>query len=94
MNRRRYANTMSKSGIVAAIDDRVNRAKSKKYSIWTVGITNNLERRKGEHDNPKYWTGWKADSERDARDIEKHFIDKGMKGDTGGGDNPTFVYIF
>ena len=85
---------MTKSGIIIAIDNKVNGTKSKEYSIWTIGITNDLDRRKGEHDNPKYWTGWKADSEIDARDIEKHFIDKGMKGDTGGGDIPTFVYIF
>jgi hypothetical protein len=37
---------------------------------------------------------WQADSEGIARDVEKYFLGKGMKGDTGGGENPTYVYIF
>ncbi len=85
---------MKKSEIIEAIDKRVMKAKKKDYSIWTIGITNNPERRKEEHENPKYWMDWKADGEQDTRSIEKHFLDKGMKGDTGGGENPTFVYIF
>lgn len=89
---------MLKSEIISAIDDRVNKAETKKYSIWTVGITNDTERRKEEHKNEekniKYWIDWKADSEKDARDIEKYFLDKGMGGDTGGGETPKFVYIF
>jgi len=85
---------MQKSTVIADIDQRVMRAKTKDYGIWTIGITNDPERRKGEHDNPKYWQHWDADSESDARDIEKHFLDKGMKGDTGGGMNPDYVYIF
>lgn len=89
-----YHYIVLKKTIISEIDGRVNDAKTKDYKIWTIGITNNVERRKGEHDDPKYWRDWKADSEKDARDIEKYFQDKGMKGDTGGGDNPTYVYIF
>ena len=85
---------MDKDSIIDGIDGRVNRAEKKDYSIWTIGITNNPERRKGEHDNPKHWMDWKADSEEDARDIEEHFKEKGMKGGLGGGNNPTYVYIF
>lgn len=84
---------MEKSEIIKAIENRVE-----KYSVWTIGITNDPDRRRKEHEadkkDTKYWKEWKADSERDARDIEKHFKDKGMGGDTGGGDNPTYVYIF
>ncbi|MCK5633346.1 hypothetical protein KAH94_06330, partial [bacterium] len=67
---------MQKTEIIKEIENRVNRTEGKKYSIWTVGITNNPERRKGEHDDKKsikYWRDWKANSESDAREIEKHF---------------------
>lgn len=85
---------MDKDSIIDAIDKRVKSTEKKKYSIWTIGITNDPERRKGEHNNPKYWMDWKADSEQDARDIEEHFKKKEMKGGLGGGGNPTHVYIF
>jgi len=64
------------------------------YSIWTIGITDNPDRRRKEHDNPKYWKQWKADTETIARNVEKYFLDKGMNGDTGGGETPNYVYIF
>lgn len=85
---------MEKSQIVGAIEDRVMRAKTKKYSIWTIGITANPDERRNKHGNPEHWMHWKSNSESDARDIEKHFLDKGMKGETGGGERPIYVYIF
>jgi len=85
---------MSESAIKNAIERRVKLAKTEKYSIWTIGITDNPERRKREHDNPQFWMEWKADSEAIARKVEKYFLDKGMKGDTGGGEHPNWVYIF
>jgi len=80
---------MNESEIIAAIEKRV-----KTYSAWTIGITDDPERRKAEHDHPKYWQHWKADSEAIARSVEKYFLDKGMKGAPGGGENPNYVYIF
>ena len=89
---------MDKEIIISEIDSRVNEPKTPSFSAWIIGITNDTERRKGEHENDgkntKYWRDWKADSEEEARDIEKHFKDKDMKGDTGGGKTPIFVYIF
>lgn len=71
---------------------------STSYSIWTIGITNDPERRKNEHENEgknvKYWSHWTADSESIARKVEQHFLDKGMKGGGGGGENPRYVYVF
>jgi hypothetical protein len=64
------------------------------YSYWTIGITADPERRKQEHNNPSFWRHWDAESESSARSIEKYFLDKGMKGDTGGGTYPHYVYIF
>ena len=64
------------------------------YGAWTIGITDNPERRKAEHNNPGLWKHWRADSETIARSVENYFLDKGMKGDVGGGFNPNYVYIF
>lgn len=68
------------------------------YKIWTIGITEDPKRRKDEHEaegkDVKYWHDWKADTEAIARSVEAYFLDKGMKGSTGGGDHPTYVYRF
>jgi len=80
------------------IDGRVNRSKEPKYSHWTIGITNDTERRKKEHENEnhnvKYWEEWEADNETIAKNVEKYFLDKGMKGSSGGSEHPNWVYIF
>ncbi len=83
----------SESDIKVAIEMRVK----SKYSIWTIGVTDDPERRKTEHtenDDTKYWKQWDADSETAARNVEKHFLDKGMKGGGGGGGSADYVYIF
>ena len=64
------------------------------YKSWTIGITNDPKRRRKEHNNPSVWYHWKADSEKIAREVETHFLEKEMKGGGGGGENPTHVYIF
>ena len=85
---------MTKQALTTAIDAVVGN----NYSIRTVGITNDPERRKGEHESDgesvKFWRHWKADSERIARDVEAQFLSKGCKGGSGGGVNPTYVYVF
>jgi len=86
---------MNESEIISAIEQKKG---TTQYSIWTVGITDNPERRKSEHEtageNATYWKDWEADTEAIARSVEAYFLDKGMKGATGGGDRPTHVYIF
>lgn len=64
------------------------------YDFWTIGITGNITQRKGAHKHPEKWKGFKAKSAKQARDIEKYFIKKGMAGGTGGGNNPLYVYVF
>jgi len=89
---------MDKADITAAIETKVNG----RHSIWTVGITQDPERRKSEHEAEKesttYWKQWEADSLSDAQDIERHFLnDKHMKGGTGGdmsSHRTTYVYVF
>jgi hypothetical protein len=73
-----------------------------KYSIWRIGLTHDLVERKAywrdtENENVKYWSDWTADSLSNAQDIESHFINKGMKGGTGGdlsARRTTYVYVF
>lgn len=81
---------MTESAIKAQIEAVV----SGNYPDWTIGITDDPDRRKREHGNPSRWRHWYGDTEQIARDVEKHFLAKGMKGDTGGGFTPNYVYIF
>lgn len=85
---------MNESDLKAAIEKRVMEAKKKDYKIWTIGVTEKPDQRWTQQGKPKHWIHWEADSESIARSVEKYFLDKGMKGDTGGGDKPTYVYIF
>lgn len=71
------------------------------YSYKTIGVTNNPERRFGEHKNDgknvMNWVYWRADSTNCARYVEAYFLSLGMRGGTGGGekgDPPDWVYIF
>lgn len=61
---------------------------------WYVGITNDPVVRKRGHGSPNIFKSWLADSVEAAREIEKHFLSKGLKGDVGGGTIPKHVYIF
>jgi len=79
----------SESAIKAAIEAKVTH-----YSAWTIGVTDDPARRRREHDNPKVWYDWDADTEQVARNVEAYFVGKGMKGDTGGGGSADYVYIF
>jgi hypothetical protein len=84
---------MNESEIIRAISLGI-----KNYTLWTIGITDDPQRRKSEHEaqgqNVMAWRDWKADTETIARNVERYFLDKGMKGGTGGGEHPTSVYIF
>ena len=79
----------SESAIKTAIDNIVSN-----YSLWTIGVTDNPARRETEHGNPSTWFQWDADTEIGARNVEKHFLDKGMKGSGGGLGRADYVYIF
>lgn len=89
---------MNKDTIKKEIEARVMSENHKDYKYWTVGVTDDPGRRKGEHENDgkkvDWWKAWDADSEDDAREIEGHYKDKGMKGGEGGRGNADFVYIF
>ena len=78
----------------SAIKSAIERIVGGTYSIWTIGVTDNPTRRRGEHGNPNTWHQWDADTETIARDVERYFKEKGMKGDIGGGGSADYVYIF
>ena len=71
---------------------------SQKYPSWYIGITDDPDERKADHKSKgvdvSYWRSWPADSESIARRVERHFLDLGMRGDTGGGKTPKYVYIY
>lgn len=62
---------MNESEIKSVIEKIVNY-----YPAWTIGITDDPERRRTEHGNPKVWHHWKADTEAIARNVEEYFIKK------------------
>jgi hypothetical protein len=85
--------------IVVAINEHLQKSSAKNYSDFYIGITNDIERRLfGEHNVPKegYWRIHReAINEEHARAVEKHFLDKGMKGGTGGGNcDCIWVYCY
>ena len=83
---------------MAAIQSKVGSS----YNLYRIGLTHDLAERKGywkdtEKENVTYWVNWTADSLSDAQDIERHFINKGMKGGTGGdlsSRKTVYVYVF
>lgn len=69
------------------------------YSSWYVGITNDVDRRlfqeHGVDKDNDTWVWCHANSKADAQTVEEHYLDLGMDGDTGGGnDDTTYVYAF
>ena len=68
------------------------------YEKWTVGITDNPSQRRSYHkqkgNDMSWWHHWNADTEDDARAVERHFLGKGMRGGTGGSGKADYVYVF
>ena len=91
---------MSKDDIINAIDEHLTKSIKKYYSDFYIGITDNIEERLfGYHQvrkNSDWWIHCHADSEEIAREIEKHYLELGMDGGTGGGsgDGNTIYFYF
>lgn len=87
----------TKASIISAIE-----GKGLTYKYWRVGLTHDPAERKKywtetEKQSTTAWSHWATDSLSDAQAIEAHFIDKGMKGGTGGdlsAQKTVYVYIF
>lgn len=85
--------------IIADIDSHLEKSQKEYYSDFYVGITNDVERRLfGEHNvqkNGRWWIFRDAINKSTAQSVEEHYLNRGMKGDTGGGtDDSTFVYCY
>ena len=69
------------------------------FSKFYIGITNDIERRLfGEHNVPRngHWRIHReAINKEHAQAVKEHFLNKGMKGDSGGGtDDSVWVYCY
>lgn len=89
---------MNKQNIINDIKKYINENVMCNYKKYYVGISNDPRRRLfNEHNvNEKgVWIICPADSDTVARDVEKYFLDLGMDGGPGGGDETaTYVYCY
>ncbi|MDA1127976.1 MAG: hypothetical protein O2913_04655 [Chloroflexi bacterium] len=65
------------------------------YSLWGIGLTNDPDTRELEMGSPNGWQFFDADSEESAKNVEEHFLSKGMAGNNEGRvGRAKFVYIY
>lgn len=64
-----------------------------KHRKWQIGLTDAPLNRKAHLGNPLTWLHWKADSEQDARNAERFFLDKGMISAGEATKQAVYVYI-
>lgn len=89
----------SKENIIKAFDEHLQKSGRRFYSEFYVGITDNVQRRLFQEHNVNQDTMWwiysTAESKEIAAEIEQYYLDKGMKGHPGGGnDSSTKVYCY
>lgn len=89
----------TKEQIIADIDAHLQESNKKYFSDFYIGITNDVERRLfGEHNVDEkngWWIYSPADSKATAQAVEEYYLGKGMKGNTGGGnEDTTYVYCY
>jgi hypothetical protein len=80
--------------IRAEIIENIEQIVAGDYTRWTIGLTEDPDRRKEGHKNPAMWYQWQADSQLNAKYIEMYFQGKGMWGFPADGEEPTYIYIF
>lgn len=78
----------------ATIKKQISHTAGNDYSTWTIGVTNKPALRKARVGNPLSWLQWKADSEQAALNVERYFLQRGMKQDKGVPSEGHYVYIF
>ncbi len=64
-----------------------------KYKEWQIGLTDEPLNCKAQLGNPLTWLHWKADSEQEARNAVRFFLDKGMNRDDATTGPGVYVYI-
>lgn len=85
--------------IIVDVEEHLTKSNKRYYSDFYVGITNDIERRLFvEHNVDKksnWWIYRTATNKTAAQSVEEYFLNKGMKGDTGGGtDDSIYVYCY
>lgn len=90
---------MKAEEIIKEINAHLMKSHKEYYSDFYVGITNDIERRLFVEHNVKkdnHWYIYQAAIDKsEAQTVEEYFINKGMKGDTGGGtDDSIYVYCY
>lgn len=85
--------------IVEKIDEHLRKSGKRYYSEFYIGLSNNARKRLfEEHHVDKensWWIYVTAESPKVAREIEKHYLDLGMRGGTGGGNEDSkMVYCY
>ena len=90
---------LSYDEIVNKIDEHLSKSGKHYYSEFYIGVSQNAVKRLfEEHHVDKensWWIYTTAISSEVARQVEKHFLDLGMRGGTGGGDDKSkMVYCY
>jgi hypothetical protein len=85
--------------IINEINNHISISGKRYYSDFYVGITKNVEQRLfGDHNvsrDNSWWIYRIAETEEIARAVEKHYLDLGMRGGSGGGDDDSnIVYCY
>jgi hypothetical protein len=88
----------SKEDIIKFFDEHLMNSGRKYYSDFYVGITSDVDQRLFQQHNVDkdnmWWIYSTAENSAIAREVEKHYLDLGMRGGPGGGDNPCIVYAY
>lgn len=97
---------MYASDIIAKINKKVEAVSigdkhpplSEKYRHWHIGVTDDVNEWKRACSKAgwdiDHWNTWPADNETIARQVESHFLNRGMESGRGRGRKPNLVYIF
>lgn len=92
---------MTYNDIIKRIDEHLSKSPKQYYRDFYIGITDNIDERLfGYHKVNKqtdWWIYCGGDSEDIARNVEKYYLDKGMRGGPGGGKGEgktKFVYCY
>lgn len=85
--------------IINLIDGHLKKSGRSYYSEFYIGISDNARDRlfKQHHVDidHQWWIYVTADNSEIARDVEKHYLDLGMRGGTGGGsEDSNMVYCY
>ncbi|MFQ5675796.1 MAG: hypothetical protein ACE5G1_07875 [bacterium] len=63
------------------------------HSRWLIGVTDEPIKRKAELGNSLTWLHWKADTEKEARNVERYFLGMGMQISVKTSKPAVYVYI-